>query len=360
MHAEKREFKVIALMSGTSLDGLDIVYCRLIEESNRWTYEILAAETMEYTTAWRDRLAFDEGQNTMQTLTLNADYGKLLASCIKSFMSINTIDRHEVDLICSHGHTLFHRPEAGFTYQLGNGPEVWADLQIPVVCDFRVQDVALGGQGAPLVPLGDRLLFGQYDGCLNLGGFSNISFESGSGRVAFDICPVNILLNEVANALGHDYDKNGDLASSGETDPELLLKLNGLPYYSAPHPKSLGMEWVQENIKPLITNHPVKSHNLLRTYVEHIATQISNVINQQELSTVLLSGGGSWNKFLVERMRAGTRAQLIIGDALVIDYKEALIFGLLGVLKYLGRVNILSAVTGSSADHSSGIIYGKT
>jgi len=260
-----------------------------------------------------------------------------------------------VDFVASHGHTVFHQPEAGYTLQIGNLPLIAKLLNVKVVCDFRVDDVALGGQGAPLVPIGDALLFSRYDYCLNLGGFANVSFIENSKRIAFDICAVNTVMNHLVSTIDLDYDKGGEIACAGSIERSLLNRLQRLPFYQKPYPKSLGMEWVKSDVFPILDSYDITLADKLRTYVEHIAMQLSAIFKPK--TTVLVTGGGAYNTFLIQRTRALSAAHIHIPDPLIVDFKEALIFGLLGVLKLNGEVNCLSSITGASKDHSSGRIY---
>jgi anhydro-N-acetylmuramic acid kinase len=313
------------------------------------------AETLSYSQEWIERLknGFDlEGQALQQ---LDSEYGVLLAEVIGNFMARNAIKK--VDLIASHGHTLFHKPEEGYTLQIGNGPEISEELGLLTICDFRTQDVALGGQGAPLVPIGDALLFSDYNSCLNLGGFANISFDLNGRRTAFDIGPCNILLNHYARKLGLNYDDKGSLAASGKPCNSLLDDLNALPYFSADPPKSLGFEYVVEVLLPMIDAHHLEIRDVLRTCVEHTARQLANTMNTYSLGNCLVTGGGAYNDFLLERTRSMTDTKLELPDTQTIDFKEALVFAFLGYLKNFGLNNCLSHVTGASRDHSSGKIY---
>ncbi|MFZ2284226.1 MAG: anhydro-N-acetylmuramic acid kinase, partial [Lutibacter sp.] len=228
---------------------------------------------------------------------------------------------------------------------------------IKTICDFRVQDVALGGQGAPLVPVGDELLFSEYDYCLNLGGFSNISFNKNQQRIAFDICPVNIVLNHYVTSLNMEYDDKGKIASEGNIEKNLLSALNSLAFYNDVKPKSLGYEFVAETIFPMIDKHNLSIKDILRTFVEHIAIQISKKIDSASGKTMLVTGGGAFNTFLIERLQSYTKTQLIIPEETIINYKEALVFALLGFLKDEGKNNCLKSVTGASKDHCSGVVY---
>ena len=341
-------------MSGTSLDGIDIAEISFtLSEEKRWSFEILASATKAYSSVWRERLQHAVSRSKDQLDLLNIEYTEYLSEVILNFINKNQIE--DLDVVCSHGHTVLHQPEKALTLQIGNLPKLATLLRQKVVCNFRVQDVELGGQGAPLVPIGDALLFNQYDYCLNLGGFANISSDSHGQRVAFDICPVNIVLNIYAEELGFAYDDKGEIAASGTLNKELLAQLNELPFYSEKPPKSLGLEWVKEFVLPILDASIVSSEDKLRTIVEHIALQISSQI--QNGTTVLVTGGGAFNEFLISRIQSYNDMRLMIPSTKIIEFKEALIFGLLGVLRLRGEINCLASVTGAKQDHSSGKIY---
>ncbi len=338
---------MIGVMSGTSLDGLDIALCRF-EKNDAWKFDILKAVTVEYPEPWLSKLKNAPKLSAEALCQFDNDYGSYIGQEIQAFAK-----DEEIDFVASHGHTVFHRPDLGYTKQIGNPAAISAHCSFPILAEFRTLDVALGGQGAPLVPIGDQLLFGEYQSCLNLGGFANISFERAGQRIAYDICPVNIVLNALANKLGKEYDANGEFAQSGEINPELLDKLNALNYYSDIPPKSLGREWVENEINPLLMGSNV--NNLLRTFVEHIAIQLSK--NFPEEGSVLITGGGTFNSFLIDRISAHCSSELILPDKLIIDFKEALIFAFLGVLRWRGENNTLKSVTGASRDSCGGSIY---
>lgn len=338
-------------MSGTSLDGLDLCYCRF-DRSERWEFEILYAETVPYPEVWEEKLKNSFHLGAQDLLALNSEYGFYLGERTREFIQNNSI--RKVDVVASHGHTVFHQPKRSFTLQIGDGRAIKTLVKSPVVYDFRMQDILLGGNGAPLVPIGDELLFSEFSGCLNLGGFSNISMKMYGKRVAFDICPVNIVLNKISEKLGKKFDENGDFAREGKIIPELLAKLNHLSFYNENFPKSLGAEWTDENIYPLLETGNAK--DLLATLTEHIAVQISGIFNQYSLKNVLITGGGTYNQFLIEKISEKTCTHLTIPEKNVINYKEAMIFALLGILKILNENNVISSATGSYMDHSSGII----
>jgi anhydro-N-acetylmuramic acid kinase len=341
-------------MSGTSLDGIDIAEINFtLTDEKIWSFEILVSTTKAYSSAWREKLQQAVSLSEDQLVLLNIEYTEYLSEVILNFISKYQIEK--LDAICSHGHTILHQPDKGLTLQIGNLPQLAKLLGQKVVCDFRVQDVRLGGQGAPLVPIGDTLLFGEYDYCLNLGGFANISFDNNGRRVAFDICPVNIILNIYAENLGFSYDDKGKIAASGVLNIELLQQLNELHFYSEVPPKSLGLEWVREFVLPILDDSIISFEDKLRTMVEHIAIQISSQIETR--TKVLVTGGGVYNDFLMSRVQSYNDTELIIPSPKLIEFKEALIFALLGVLRLRGSVNCLASVTGAKNDHSSGDIY---
>ena len=338
-------------MSGTSLDGLDIAYVKF-DPGNLQNFEILTAETITYNDKWYKALKNAYEMSAVELAHLDVQYGIFLGKQINDFIIRHHINR--VDLIASHGQTIFHRPEASYTTQIGSGAHINAVTKIKTICDFRTQDVALGGQGAPLVPVGDRYLFGQYDYCLNIGGFANISFEKDRERLAYDICPANIVLNHYVSKLELPYDDKGKLASSGNINSGLLEALNRLNFYQAEEPKSLGWEFVTEEIIPLIDSYSLEINDILRTYIEHIAIQIGVKTTGGSL---LITGGGAHNDFLIQQIDKHTSTKVVIPDKMLIDYKEALVFALLGLLKETGQINTFSSVTGSKIDHSSGVVF---
>ena len=352
---QKSSYKVIGMMSGTSLDGVDIAYCEFSYYEEKWHYSIKHAETIEYNNTWLIRLKELHKQPAFVFPKTDAFYGKYLGQLAKAFINKHKI---EVDFIASHGHTIFHQPEKGFTAQIGSGANIYAETGITTINDFRVVDVALGGQGAPLVPIGDELLFNEFDACLNLGGFSNISFKRNSKRVAFDISPCNIVMNPVANLLGVAYDNEGKFASDGIINEQLLMQLNNLSYYQKEAPKSLGAEWVTENFWPLVKHFQISPIDLLATLNKHIAFQIINVVKTNNLKSILTTGGGTFNKYMIDEINKHTNNALLIPDRNLINFKEALIFAFLGVLRICKSENSLRTITGASKNSIGGSIWG--
>lgn len=351
----KEKYTTIGVMSGTSLDGVDLAYIVFTVKNNKWEFEILESETISYPKDWLNKLKIAVDFSEAQLEKLNQDYTQLLATIISSF--IEKYDIKNLDTVCSHGHTILHQPQNGFTLQIGNLPKIATLINETVVCDFRVQDVQLGGQGAPLVPIGDRILFSEYDYCMNLGGFSNVSFEKNKERIAFDISAVNTVLNFYANQLGFDYDDKGSISKTGICNDDLLSKLNALDFYQKKYPKSLGFEFVKETILPLIENYTIPLEDKLNTFTEHVALQIALALPNKN-GSLFITGGGAYNDFLIERIHYHLpEMKIIIPSAKILEFKEALIFSLLGVLKLRGEINVLSSVTGAKSDHSSGMIY---
>jgi anhydro-N-acetylmuramic acid kinase len=293
------------------------------------------------------------GLDLMKTHNNLGDY---IGNSISNFIQTNNIDKSKIDCISSHGHTIFHQPNIKLTTQIGNGANISSITKLPVVCDFRTTDLSLGGQGAPLVPIGDQLLFSEYDFCINLGGIANISFIKNDKSIAFDICPVNIVLNKLAQELGFDYDKGGNIAKTGTIDTNLLEQLNKLSYYKESAPKSLGIEWIEKNVTPIINSSNISNKNKIRTFVEHIAIQLSYNISGSNKS-ILITGGGTFNTYLIERIKANTISNIVISTDEIIDFKEALIFAFLGVLRLRNESNCLKSVTGASSDNIGGCIY---
>ncbi|ANW94951.1 anhydro-N-acetylmuramic acid kinase [Wenyingzhuangia fucanilytica] len=338
-------------MSGTSLDGVDLVYAEFKEVNN---FTILKAQTIPYPQDWFLKLKniADYPKGAKELEVLDVELGKYYGELLLTFIQQHNIK--QIDLIASHGHTVHHQPELGYTLQIGSGEEIFKKTKIKTVHDFREQDVLLGGQGAPLVPIGDQLLFSEYDYCLNLGGFSNVSYQEDGQRKAFDICPVNTVLNFYANQLGFDYDQNGELSKKGILNKELLVELNQLTFYLSTAPKSLGVEFLKQEVYPLLNKYSIPQIDIMRTFVEHIAYQLTVKLAK---GTVLVTGGGAYHAFLIRRMKElNPNLTLIIPSKEIVDYKEALVFGLLGLLKLKGQVNCLSSVTGASKDHASGTV----
>lgn len=352
---KKNNYNVIGIMSGTSLDGVDLTHIQFQLDDSKWTFEILESETIGYSQSWIHQLKSAVDYTEIELEKLNLEYTKLLASIISNFIEKHQIEN--LDAICSHGHTILHQPHNGFTLQIGNLPEIATLTNQTVVCDFRVQDVKLGGQGAPLVPIGDRILFSDYDYCMNLGGFSNVSFEQNGQRIAFDISPVNTVLNFYANQLGLKYDDKGQISKTGSSNQALLDELNSLGYYHEKFPKSLGFEFVKEVVLPMIERYTIAIEDKMRTFTEHLAYQTSLALPTKK-GNLLITGGGAYNNFIIERIQFYLpEIKIIIPSAKILEFKEALIFALLGVLKLRGEINTLSSVTGAKMDHSAGEIY---
>ncbi len=341
-------------MSGTSLDGLDLVAVEFEFVDTKWSFKLNSAKTNLYTDEWIKKLKAAPALSGVNLLKLHNEYGRFIGSEIKRFI---TATGFQPDIIASHGHTVFHQPENWLTFQLGNGLEIAAQAGIKTISDFRSGDVALGGQGAPLVPIGDRLLFSEFDYCLNLGGFANISFEKGDKTIAYDICPANFILNYLAEKKGLAYDRDGEIGKKGEINFSLLKILDNIGFYQKLPPKSLGREWMENSFFPILNKENISDTDKMRTIYEHIAGQISKSVSG--MGKVLVTGGGAFNKFLIGLISEKTSAQIFIPPTEIINFKEAIIFAFLGVLRVLGINNCLSSVTGASADSCTGVICSK-
>ncbi|MCK9481537.1 MAG: anhydro-N-acetylmuramic acid kinase [Bacteroidia bacterium] len=356
-------FKIIGLMSGSSMDGTDIAYCEFSNNNNKWHFEIKHAETIPYEEKWRIRLSQLRRQNALTYVKTDVFYGHYLGELVKQF--IHNYSLSDVDFVASHGHTAFHLPEIKITAQIGDGASLSAICGLPVVNDFRRADLAKGGEGAPLVTIGDQLLFGEYDFCLNLGGFANISGNDTTGnRASFDICPCNIPLNRIARDKGKSFDEDGAIAEKGNINYELLGSLNAIEYYKQHYPKSLNRDWINQEFWGIIRDFAdLSSESKMKTMVDHIAVQIASAINLLANNNgngkrVLITGGGALNKVLVEHIRTHTEAEIILPDANLIHYKEALVFAFLGLLRVQNQVNILKSGTGATADSIGGGLHG--
>jgi anhydro-N-acetylmuramic acid kinase len=346
-------YRVIGLMSGTSMDGVDIALCEF-SFNTKWSFKLIASETIAYSPQWLDTLKNLHLADAEKISKADADYGSYLGRLVKQFLNdYNT----SCNFISSHGHTIFHQPGHGFTKQIGSGACIHAVTGIKVVSDFRSLDVALGGQGAPLVPVGDQLLFPKADYCLNLGGIANISFTDNKVLRAYDICACNMVLNHLASMKGKQYDEDGELAFSGKTDQELLKKLSALPFYNRRIPKSLGREDIEKDLLPLINASSLSVEDKMATFCEHIAQCIAASVTIAG-SGLLITGGGAFNKFLIQKIKQYVKAEIILPEPKIIMFKEAIIFAFLGVLRLRNEVNAISTVTGAENSSSGGCIWG--
>ena len=353
-----RSYNVIGLMSGTSMDGLDVSYVKYTKsKNNEWSFDVLYTESYAYEDEFILELKSATKLSVPLMLQLDKKIGQLYATFVNQFILENEINLDNIDVIASHGQTIYHQPENGFTYQIGCGTTLSFLTGIKVINDFRTKDVVAGGQGAPLVPIGDFKLFNKLaDSFLNIGGISNVSFMKNNEIIAFDICPGNLPLNRLVESKGLRYDKNGELSKSGEINFFLLDLLNKLDFYNQSSPKSLGTEWLETYFYPLIKFDQDVENNL-RTIVEHIAIQIGIVLNEQKLKSVLITGGGAKNGFLIEKIKKYFDGEVILPSEEIIDFKEAIIFGFLGALYLENEPNTVNSVTGATRNVVGGILH---
>ncbi len=346
-------------MSGTSLDALDLAYCHFWQDSGKWNYEIKKATSVAYSPQWIKKLQSAIDYNAEDLFKLDREYGIYLGRKARAFIEKEQLT---VDYVSSHGHTIHHQPDSGFTFQVGSGQHLATESGHLTVCDFRTKDLALGGQGAPLVPVGDKLFFSDHQFCLNLGGISNVSLEVDGKRIAYDIGIANMLLNYLSHKQGAPYDAGGAMARKGKLNEHLLQRLNGLAYYTLPYPKSTGYEWFSSEIIPLVEDSELEITDLLNTSVHHIAEQISIHLHHhanEEKMSVMVTGGGALNDYLMEVLqeKLGPAIELVIPSKQLIAFKEALVFAFLGLLRMEGQTNVLSSVTGARSDSCSGVVY---
>jgi anhydro-N-acetylmuramic acid kinase len=358
-------YRAIGLMSGSSLDGLDIAYVEFQEQGGKWGYEIVQAVCYPYPGEWARKLKEAVHLSARDYQLLHTEYGHYTGQLVNQFIEEQQL-QYKVAVIGSHGHTTFHLPAKKMTAQLGDGAAIAAATSLPVVSDLRALDVAFGGQGAPIVPIGEKLLMSGYDYFLNLGGIANLSINT-DNYTAFDICPANRVLNMLANDAGQEYDDGGALSATGSVNANLLEKLNQLDYYAKPFPKSLANDFGTDIIYPLIRDSGCGIQDGLRTFSEHMTIQISTAIrqggNQQPATSnqkILVTGGGAFNNFLVNRLQEALSDQhieVIVPDEKLVNYKEALIMAFIGVLRWRQEYNVLSSVTGASRDSIGGALW---
>lgn len=358
-------YRTIGVMSGSSLDGLDIAFVEFQEQGGKWTYEIIEADCYSYTSEWTDKLRNAINLPAREYQLLHTAYGHYIGQEINKFIEAHQL-HYKVAVIASHGHTTFHIPAQQMTAQLGDGAAIAAETQLPVVSDLRALDVAFGGQGAPIVPIGEKMLMNEYTFFLNIGGIANISLNA-EKYVAFDVCPANRVLNMLASDAGKQFDEDGKMAASGNLHDELLSQLNKLDYYSQPYPKSLANDFGTDIVYPLIKSADLSIPDTIRTYSEHIALQICNALSSLNIhqpvpgnKKLLVTGGGALNTFLVNRLAELLRVEnieVVVPDTKLVNYKEALIMAFIGVLRWRQEYNVLASVTGASRNSIGGALW---
>ncbi len=341
-------------MSGTSLDGLDLVCCNFILEGEKASYEVVASREIPYEKNWKDKLDTAFHLQKEDLVHLDKEYGRYLGEQTKLFIAENLL---KPAFVASHGHTVFHRPEKKISLQIGNGNEIAKHCGVLTVNNFRMADVLKGGQGAPLVPIGDKLLFGDYELCLNIGGISNVSFDLGGKRLAYDIAPANMVLNYLASKAGFEYDPDGRIAASGRVHLPLCEALDQLAFFAQPFPKSLGREWVEQEYMPVISRFSISTADLLASCTHQIGSQIGKAANMLPQGKMLITGGGAFNKTLLRNIGSHCHHQIVVPDKATVKLKEAIVFAFLGLRRLRGELNCLASVTGASSDSSSGDIW---
>jgi anhydro-N-acetylmuramic acid kinase len=359
-------YRAIGLMSGSSLDGLDIAFTEFVESGGKWSYEVFYSECISYDNQWKDRLKNATSLSAVEYLRLHSSYGHYTGQLVNEFIEKNKL-HHQVQLVASHGHTVFHEPSSNMTAQLGDGAAIAAVTGINVVSDLRAMDIALGGQGAPIVPIGEKLLFNHHSLLLNLGGIANISLHNGGAYTAFDICPANRVLNLIAEKAGKGFDEDGALASKGFVRDEVLAHLNQLDYYKQTFPKSLSNKFGTDTVFPMFQKANLSPYDAMRTMVEHICIQITRTVGKllntapsNKPNEILVTGGGAHNSFLINRLKEtlrGLGVSVEVPHPTVVDYKEALIMALLGLLRWREENTVMHSVTGASRSSIGGAVW---
>jgi len=349
-----KESTILGVMSGTSLDGLDFALCKFMTGAKKYSYKVIKTGFVKYDSEIKKQLQNALNLSSYDFIKFHKWYGAFIGEKINSFLK----DTVKPDFISSHGHTIFHKPSENITFQIGDGAFIAAETNISTISDFRNLDTALKGQGAPLVPIGDKLLFSEFDYCINLGGFANISFDNEEKqRIAFDICPVNLVVNELVKTFGKEYDEDGNIGKMGNVNLELLKELNNISYYLEDSPKSLGREYAEEKHFSIIGEYDISVEDKIRTFYKHIAMQVSLVLKKGKEAKTLVTGGGVHNSFLISEIQKEINTELIIPEKSIIDFKEAIIFAFLGFLRINEHTNTLKTVTGAKKDNIGGSLF---
>ncbi len=356
---------IIGLMSGSSLDGLDIAHCQFTFDGRpqkgqiRW--QILDAETIAYPPEWQARLRKTTTMSPVELLETDADLGRWMGNQVRTFVAQRKL---KIDLVASHGHTVFHFPEKGFSLQIGQGNHLAEKCGLPVIFDFRTADIAAGGQGAPLAPVVDEWLLTDYDFFLNLGGIANIACHTRDGFVGYDIIGTNQILDALAGKLNLAYDSGGQLARKGSLNPTLYNQLQKLDFLQQEPPKSLDNQWVRDNMTGPTLAFDDTIPNKMATIVELAAFEIAKEINRlipyakHPNHQLLITGGGAHNTYLIERIKhfAPSNLEIIIPTPQLINYKESLLIALLALLRQYGSPNSSPLVTGAGRNTVGGVL----
>ncbi|MER3499074.1 MAG: anhydro-N-acetylmuramic acid kinase [Chitinophagaceae bacterium] len=354
-------YRAIGVMSGSSLDGLDIAFAEFHENAGQWSYEIKQAVCYNYSPGWIEKLKSAAKLSALDYQFLHTEYGHYIGQQVNRFM--NEFNFHyQVSLVASHGHTVFHYPGKKMTAQIGDGAAIAAETKLPVVSDLRSLDVAFGGQGAPIVPVGEKFMLQGYRFFLNLGGIANLSVND-EDYIGFDICAANRVLNLLANEEGKEFDEDGSIAKQGKVNEKILAQLNALSFYQQPFPKSLANEFGTDVVFPILKKSALSIQDALCTYVEHIVVQIKNAVkkfNNNQPEKMLVTGGGAFNTFLIERLKDELKldnTEVVVPDEMLVKFKEAVIMALIGVLRWRQEYNVFASVTGAERNSIGGALW---
>ena len=357
----------LGLMSGTSLDGLDIALCYFEPE-----YQLLHSRCFEFTDDLKQRvLPFmtDQAQSIDELMILDRDLATFAAEAILIFLHDHRIDAKEVNAIGYHGQTLRHRPDEGCSLQIGN-PHILAEMTgIDVIADFRRRDLAAGGEGAPLVPAFHHFLTEKMRrpfALLNLGGIANLSLFCENGEIqGFDTGPANTLIDQwIYQHTGVNFDAEGEWAASGAINQPLLEALLEEPYFQRSAPKSTGretfnLEWLNHKLTYFGELSP---EDIQATLTELTAVTIADALKHAKLNNcqLILCGGGARNRYLVERLTTHLPDFTIIASDLLgwsADAMEAAAFAWLAWAFKNKKAGNIPAVTGAFGERRLGALY---
>lgn len=362
----EKTYRVLGLLSGSSLDGADLAVCSFsvdpLTPTKLLSWNIHLARTIPYPQEWITRFKNLPGASARDLVLADTELGHYYGVLINQLLKEHSIT---VDLISSHGHTIFHFPELKTTTQIGDGAAIVSETGIDTVTQLRSVDVAFAGEGAPLAPLGDRYLYPGYTYYLNLGGIANVTAYQDEKIIAFDICPCNQIFNALAETIGQDFDRDGAIAASGNLNHPLLARLQDDDYLIKPYPKSLDNTWSQEHQVKQAIQWDARLEDKMNTAVEFVALEIAKACRQltqpessTERPTLFCTGGGALNAHLISRIAFHCpEIELVLPSRKIIEFKEVSFIALAGLFRCLRVPNLYASVTGAPSDTINGALY---
>lgn len=362
----------VGLMSGTSLDGIDVALCEINGSSFDTTIQLLAFETVPFKKKMKEKIkkaCFKETSSVDTICSLNFELGKVFSDAIKTMLSHTQYQSSDLDFIASHGQTIYHQPfddqtHVASTLQIGEAAIMAYEHKCPVISNFRVMDMAAGGQGAPLVPYTEYILYSEKNKSrvlLNLGGIGNVTWLDGSMDeshvIAFDTGPANMMINAAMKKLYHkEYDHDGEIASQGELISPLLDELICDPYFDMDIPKSTGRELFGEDRTLQLIEKYQNAHacDIVYTFtyftvwcvVYHLKKYIGKV------DELIVGGGGAHNKEIMRLLKSELpRVSVMSADEFGInaDAKEAMAFVVLGNETMHQKTSNMPSATGAKS-----------